>query len=98
VLAAAQAWMQAEARRATVPVWPEHWHAVVLFARMATQWQWLANGMAVQRVGLRYEAVPPLLDAVAQQVPPEHLQPPSELWRQLQVLEQAVLDVQAEGR
>jgi hypothetical protein len=34
---------------------------------------------------------------VAQQVPPERLQPPSELWRQLQVLEQAVLDVQAEG-
>ena len=41
-----------------VEVWPENWPIVQMFCRLATQWQVGMGGA----VGLRYEAVYPLLD------------------------------------
>lgn len=44
-----------------VEVWPENWQAFALFCRLETQWQSGFNGP----VGLRYEALYPLLDREA---------------------------------
>lgn len=45
-------------------VWPENWPAYSIFACVTSQWT--VAGMTGQRVGLRYEAVYPLLDRTAQ--------------------------------
>ncbi len=64
-----------------VEVWPENWPIVMLFCRLGTQWQVGMSGA----VGLRYEAVYPLLDRLF-----------ADGWQQafddLQVLERAALD------
>jgi hypothetical protein len=72
-----------------VQVWPEHWHATVVFLGMGTQWRVTepAPG-AVQRHGLDYGALPPVLEACADA---PHRQPLAELMRQLRVLERAAL-------
>lgn len=43
-------------------VWPENWRAFVLFTRLETQWNVGFGGP----VGLRYEALYPLLDREAE--------------------------------
>ena len=46
-------------------VWPENWESLAFFVNLETQWN-LAIGMGGgARIGLRYEAVYPLLDRVA---------------------------------
>ena len=45
-----------------IEVWPENWQAFALFFRLKTQWQAGFNGP----VGLRYEALYPLLDREAE--------------------------------
>ena len=42
-------------------VWPENWDAVRVFSAMGTQWSYAFNGV----VGLRYEALPFVLRALA---------------------------------
>ena len=68
-----------------VEVWPENWPIVMLFCRLGTQWQVGMSG----EVGLRYEAVYPLLDRLF-----------ADDWQQafddLQVLERAALDAMRE--
>ena len=68
-----------------VEVWPENWPIVMLFCRLRTQWQVGMSG----EVGLRYEAVYPLLDRLF-----------ADDWQQafddLQVLERAALDAMRE--
>jgi hypothetical protein len=92
VLAAAKAQVERSAAQAVVLVWPEHWHAVLLFRAMATQWHWAPCGLAgAQRVGLRMEALPAVRPAVAATVPPHCRQPYHVLVHQLQQLEDAAL-------
>lgn len=68
-----------------VEVWPENWPMVMIFCRLGTQWQVGMSGA----VGLRYEAVYPLLDRLF-----------ADDWQQafddLQVLERAALDAMRE--
>jgi len=48
-----------------VEVWPENWETLLFFVSLQTQWT-LAVGMGGgARIGLRYEAVYPLLDRIA---------------------------------
>ena len=87
--------LEAEARELTVPVWPENWHAVLVFVGMASQWNWLApwRGTA-QRTGLRLEALPVVQAAVRREVPRRLRVGQAQLLRQLQLMEDAVLDEQ----
>jgi len=91
-------WLREQAKQATVPVWPEHWHALQLFLRLRTQWHWVSAGHEARRIGLRYESITPSLQqAVADAVAPDLHQPPAALWAQLQHLEAAALDAWAKG-
>lgn len=92
VLAAAQANVERSAAQAVVLVWPEHWHAVLLFIAMATQWHWVPVGLGgARRVGLRLEALPTVRPAVAATVPPHCRKPYPVLLGQLQQLEDTAL-------
>lgn len=93
VVQATQQRLVAQAQAAQVQVWPEHWHAVLLFLAMGTQWQWVSGPLVEpQRVGLRMEAAPVVNAGVRGQIDQAHRQPLPELMRQLLVLEQAALD------
>lgn len=73
----------------TVAVWPENWHAAQLFVAMSTQWRVTEMGNGQLRYwGLRYEALPPVLDELAG-LP--HVQPHHVLMRQVRYLEQRAL-------
>lgn len=96
VLQAYAARADAEAKQATVPIWPENWHAVQVFGAMATQWHWLVGMGGAQRVGLRLEALPAVLPAVKRQVIRRWRQPHHVLLRQLQNMEDAALDAWAQ--
>lgn len=96
VLRAAEQRLKAEADAVTLPVWPENWHAVNLFLALATQWHWVAPWrLPAQRTGLRLDAVPTVLPMVRRAVPARHRQPYAVLLRQLQAMEDAVLEEQA---
>lgn len=98
VIASTRDWLHQQAKAATVPVWPEHWHAVQLFLRLRTQWHWVSVGHEARRTGLRYEsATPALLQAVADSIAPSQVQPPAVLWAHLQTLESAALEAWAKG-
>lgn len=99
VITATQQRLAAEAQQATVDVWPENWHALGLFLALETQWN-VAVGLAgARRLGLRYEAVTPLLqDMVRAEVPRRLHQPPAVLMRQLLQLEDTALKAMAEQR
>lgn len=95
--------MIAEARQAlheqaaaeTLSVWPENWHAVVLFDALRTQWRW-AVGMGAQRLGLEYSALPIVRDAIEPRIAPDLRTAWPELFAQLQIMEAAVLTADAE--
>lgn len=44
----------------TIEIWPENREAFVVFCRMATQWHF-APGLKAERVGLKYEALEPIM-------------------------------------
>lgn len=74
-----------------VEVWPENWNVLALFVGLQTQWS-VAIGMGGGgRIGLRYEAVYPLLDRVADGDPKEW----ARLFADVQAMEQAVLTIPA---
>lgn len=93
VLRATQERLAAEAASATVPVWPENWHAVIVFIGMATQWNWVAPWRGQpQRTGLRLEALPVVRAATLRNVPRRLRVGEAELLDQLQQMEDAALD------
>ena len=96
VLQQAEAWLTAEAAAADVPVWPQHWHAVCTFLRLGTQWRRVYSPQRSALEGLRYSAVPSIMRAVAAELPAALRRPSHVVWRQVQAMEQAVLDAQAE--
>ncbi|MHC3431471.1 DUF1799 domain-containing protein [Delftia lacustris] len=49
-----------------VEAWPENAEPLALFVGLQTQWAWVVGMGGGGRIGLRYEAVYPLLDRVAQ--------------------------------
>jgi hypothetical protein len=70
-----------------VEVWPENWPAAYLFSSLSTQWSIGMGGAS----GLRYEAVYPLLDRLAQS--PEEW---TELFDDVRVLEASALKTMSE--
>lgn len=48
-----------------VEVWPENRETINLFVRLQTQWNWVVGMGGGGRLGLKYEAVYPLLDRAA---------------------------------
>lgn len=48
-----------------VSVWPENVEVFSLFVRLQTQWNWAVGMGGGGRLGLKYEAVYPLLDRAA---------------------------------
>lgn len=72
-----------------VEVWPENWNVLALFVGLQTQWN-VAIGMGGGgRIGLRYEAVYPLLDRAADGDQKEWVR----LFADVQAMEQAVLTI-----
>ena len=68
-----------------VEVWPENWASLALFCSLQTQWS-VAIGMGGGgRIGLRYEALYPLLDRAADGDKAEW----SQLFADVQAMEQA---------
>lgn len=100
VIQATQQRLAAEAEHWHVDIWPDNWHAVQQFVALATQWHWVAGMSAVQRTGLRYEALqlPALQAMVHAQVAEPLRQPPAVLMRQLQALEDTALAEWAKQR
>lgn len=71
-------------------VWPEHWQAVLLFARLQTQWQ--VGGMG-GLVGLRYEAIEPVFRLCGVKKRERR-----DLFDAIRVMEEAVMEVLNERR
>lgn len=46
-------------------VWPESWAVLDLFVRLQTQWNWAVGMGGGRRMGLKYEAIYPLIDRMA---------------------------------
>jgi hypothetical protein len=68
-----------------VHVWPEHWHAALVFAAMGSQWRTVFTpGGEMRYEGLRYEA---LAAVVQEHAGMRHAQPFAVLMRQLRYLE-----------
>lgn len=91
VLLATEQRLATEAAQATIAVWPDNWHALMLFLAMATQWHWVGGMGTPQRTGLRMEALPALVPAVRRSVPRRWRQPYHRLLRQLQHCEDTAL-------
>ena len=74
---------------APAQVWPENWDVLALFVSLQTQWA-IAIGMGGGgRIGLRYEAVYPLLDRAAGGDQAEWQQ----LFADMRAMENAVLTI-----
>lgn len=81
--------LQALRDAATVRVWPEHWHAVMLFRAMATQWRAVVGSKGLVWLGLDYPAIPIAMEGARARVPRRLRKPLAALLPQLQVLEKA---------
>lgn len=73
----------------SIEVWPENWDVLNLFVRLQTQWSWAVGMGGGGRLGLRYEAVYPLLDRMANGDQDEW----NVLFADIQAMERAVLAV-----
>lgn len=72
-------------------VWPEHWHATLVFLGMGTQWRVTTQPDGRDRFhGLDYAALGPVLEAQRGNLEP---QPMHELMRQVRAIEMAALDL-----
>lgn len=79
-----------QSQAASFAVWPENWHALVLFNAMATQWRCVLGASAIYWLGLDYAA----LEAVEKRIEPHPLAPapsPARLFEQLRLVEQIAL-------
>ena len=70
-----------------VEVWPENWGVLTLFVGLQTQWAVAIGFGGGGRIGLRYEALYPRLDRVAEGDSKEW----NHLFADIQAMEQAVL-------
>ena len=70
---------------------------MLLFLRLGTQWRRVYGPGGSAMEGLHYHAVPPIMRAVAAELPQQLRQPAHVVWRQLQAMEHAVLVAQAES-
>ena len=43
-------------------MWPENEPALRIFARIGTRWQYASGGMGAMVIGVRWEAIYPLMD------------------------------------
>ena len=66
-------------------IWPENWRIVEVFSGMETQWNY--SGMGGRPIGMRYESLPVVLDAVS--IPPAER---PEVFAGLRLMERATLD------
>jgi len=78
------------AEQACVQVWPQHWHAVNVFAGMSTQWRVVAGMAGLLYLGLDYAALPAVRE---EHEGIEHAQPMRVLMPQLRYMERTALDV-----
>jgi len=74
-------------KTATLPIWPDAWHALQLFLALHTQWHLVASMMGVRWQGLNYAAIPYGMLAARAEVPVDLRRPLAEIMPQLQVLE-----------
>lgn len=74
-----------EGRDDVLGVWPEHWHAFLVFMAMADQWRVVVREGRLMRLGLDYAALPVVLDA-HRRLPRRLRQRPRALLQQLRVL------------
>lgn len=70
-------------------VWPENLPVLNLFVRLQTQWSWAVGMGGGTRIGLKYEAIYPLLDRAAQGDQDEW----DLLFADIQTMEQEVLAI-----
>jgi hypothetical protein len=88
-LEAARARIDAERAAATPRIWPQHWHAVLVFMAMDTQWCIGPDGRR-----LDYAALPPVLEEHRQRLPRRLRQPMHRLMPQLRTLERAAIQAE----
>lgn len=78
-------------RRVQTAVWPEHWHALVVFQGMHTQWNFITGLGGAVRTGLNYASLPHVIACSKSSVEKRLRQRRGVLFQQLQVMEIAVL-------
>jgi hypothetical protein len=78
-----------QAKQTDFAVWPEHWHALVLFRALATQWRMHPAGYPC---GLVYTSIPIVQPRIHSHVDAAHRQDADTLFDQLQILEMAALE------
>lgn len=71
-----------------IEVWPENWRTVEVFIAMGTQWNVGMSGA----IGLRYEALPTVLDAIGVAAA-DH----ADVFTGLRVMERAALEAMRDG-
>ena len=69
-------------------MWPENEPALRIFARIGTRWQYASGGMGAMVIGVRWEAIYPLMDRLG--LPPDEW---DDLLHQLETMEHAALPV-----
>ena len=87
VIAQFRAALAARNANATFAVWPQNWHAVMLFCDMASQWRVVARMAGLMYQGLEYSALPLVMRARKPLVARCHRQRLHELMPQLRTLE-----------
>lgn len=79
--------LEARNASATFAVWPQNWHAVMVFCDMASQWRVVAGLAGLMYQGLEYSALPLVMRARKPLVARRHRQRLHELMPQLRTLE-----------
>jgi hypothetical protein len=91
--------IEARNARATLAVWPENWHAVMLFCDLSSQWRAVAGMVRIVWLGLDYAAITPtVLKACRRSIPRAHRRPEHRLMPQLRTLEKAATNWRNEAK
>lgn len=85
--------IEARNAKATLAVFPENWHAVMLFCDLSSQWRAVAGMARIVWLGLDYAAVTPTVwKACRRSIPRPHRRPESRVMPQLRALEKAATE------
>lgn len=87
LIAEARAHIEEHNRSAELSVWPENWHAVLIFLDMDTQWRLVPAADRLLWQGLDRSALPITMAGIKCRVPEECRRSLSELMPQLRTLE-----------